>query len=181
MLSSIIIRYNLSLILASTLIQLSKTPWLNESWDLSDIYVLNRNNNSTFTTEEAFVSRKFVAKSCYVDDAKLRSRSWLQNETVFAFGVLLIELSFGQRLDAYKTASDVDAQGNDTVFTEYNIATRLVHELANREPSKYVEAANRCIFFNSQTVNTDIENPNCQEQFYRGVIVPLQELCDVLR
>lgn len=180
MLNSIFVRYNLSLILANALIQLSKTPWLDESWDLGDIYVLNR-KDSTLATEEAFVSRKFVAKSRCADNAKMRSRSWLQNETVFAFGILLIELSFGQRLYAYKTANDIDAQGNETIFTEYQIATRLVHELANREPSKYVEAANRCIFFDSQTINTDIEHPNCQEQFYRGVIVPLQELCDVLR
>lgn len=180
MLSSMIVRYNLSLILASTLLQLSKTPWLNESWDLSDIYVLNRNDR-TFITEEAFVSRKFATKSCCTNDVKVQSRSWLHNETVFAFGVLLIELSFGQRLHVYKTANDVDEQGKDTVFTEYNIATRLVHELANQEPLKYVEAANRCIFFNSQTICTDIDDPNCQEQFYRGVIVPLQELCDVFR
>lgn len=166
--------------LASTLIQLSKTPWLDESWDLSNIFVLNR-KDSTFATDEAFVSRKFADIPRSADDAKIRSRSWLQNETIFAFGVLLIELSFGQRLCAYKTANDVDEQGNDTIFTEYKIATRLVHQLADREPSKYVEAANRCIFFNSLIINADIDNPNCQEQFYRGVIVPLQELCDVLR
>lgn len=180
MLRLITVRYNLAFILASTLIQLSKTPWLDESWDLGDIYVLNR-KDSTFATEEAYVSRKFVAKSHCASDVKMQSRSWLQNKTVFAFGVLLIELSFGQRLQAYKSANDVDEKGNDTVFTEYSIATRLVQELANREPPKYVEAATRCIFFNSETINTDIENPNCQEQFYRGVIVPLQELYDVLR
>lgn len=179
-LNSITIRYNLSLILASTLIQLSKTPWLDESWGLGDIHVLNR-KDSTFLTEEAYVSRKFATKSFCTDDAKTQSRSWSQNETVFAFGVLLIELSFGQRLNAYKTAEDVDGQGNDTIFTEYSIATRLVQELAIREPSNYADAAKRCIFVNSETTNADIESPKFQEQFHRGVIMPLQELCDVLR
>ena len=186
-LNSITIRYNLSLILASTLIQLSKTPWLDESWGLDDIHMLNCRDN-TFVTEEIYVFRKFVTRSSRTDDVKIQSRSWLQNETVFAFGVLLIELSFGQRLHQYKTPKggygNADymegGQGNDTIFTEYSIATRLVQELANHEPLKYAEAAKRCIFFNFETTNPDIENPNFQEQFHRGVITPLQELCDVL-
>ena len=141
--------------------------------------MLNR-KDSTFVTEEAYVSRKFATKSSGTDNVKTQSRSWLQNETVFGFGVLLIELSFGQRLHIYKTSKDVDSQGNDNIFTEYLIATRLVQELANREALKYAEAAKRCIFFNSETTNADIENPDFQEQFHRGVITPLQELCDVL-
>ncbi len=56
-LNSITTRYSLSLILASTLIQLSKTSWLDESWGLGHIHVLH-GKDGTFVTEQAYVSRK---------------------------------------------------------------------------------------------------------------------------
>jgi hypothetical protein len=146
--------------------------------------VLNRKDSAS-VTEEVYVSRKFAAKPSYTTGVNTKYRWWIKNETLFAFGILLIELSFGQRLHVFKTAEDVDSQGNDTVFTEYLIATRLVRELANREPLKYAEAVDRCIFLGTTHVqlgatNADIENSNIQEQFYKDVIIPLQELCDRL-
>ena len=177
MLNSTTIRYSLSLILASTVLQLSKTPWLSDSWDLSDIHMLN-SKDGIFVATEAYVSRKFAIKSSLNNNTKSKSRWFLQNETVFALGVLLIELSFGQPLHTYKTLADVDGQGNDDVLTEYKIAIRLVKELEDREVPNYSEAAQRCIYFNFDTTNPDLENQHFQEQFQRGVVTPLQELYD---
>jgi hypothetical protein len=62
------------------------------------------------------------------------------NEAVFALGVILLELSFGQPLLSFKTAADLDAQGNDTPYTEHMIAARLLDTLILLEGEKYADA-----------------------------------------
>ena len=130
---------------------------------------------------DLYISKSFSSGAPSVERRDLQSRDFILNELVFELGIMLIELSFGQPLYAYKSAKDVDSDGNDTFFTEYLIATRLVRELEHREPSRYADAANRCVLSRFETSNQDLEDPNFLRQFKNGVVVPLQELNDLLQ
>ncbi len=174
------IRYRLSLVLASTILQLFKTPWLSERWRLDDIHLVAQTDHP-FTASDLYVTKCFPPRTLPSSVPQPQSRSWVQNELVFALGVALIELSFGQPLHACKTKEDVDDYGKDTIFTEFSIATRLVQEVGNREALKYTDAARRCIFFKFDASSNDLDDPTLQEQFYKSVVVPLQELCDMLQ
>ena len=106
------------------------------------------------------------------------SRSFVQNEMIFALGVALLELSYGQPITSFKTAEDLDHQGNETIFTEYSIANRLSKEIDGPELPLYVDAVTRCIRCNFDTNSTSLEDTAFLQHFYQGVVIPLQKLHD---
>jgi hypothetical protein len=94
---------------------------------------------------------------------------------VFALGVALLELSWGQSLLTYKTPDDLDGQGMEHNMTEFSIAMRLADEIHTRESPNYTKAVARCIYCRFDTFTHDFDNKEFRERFYDGVIVPLQE------
>ena len=175
-------RYRLSSILASSVLQLADTPWLSSNWGLQDIYLLNSDpQNPSPTLAQPYVRRSFVGAKTLTNTAKATARPLVANETVFALGIILLELSFGQPLSSFKTATDIDAQGNDTPYTELMIASRLLQALILLEGDKYTDVARRCLMCSFNSAGSNLEDPAFQEQFYVGVVAPLQEIYDVLR
>ena len=63
------------------------------------------------------------------------------NELVFALGVVLIELAYGQPLASFKLPSDLDSEGRDFAHTDLQVALRLVKALPSMEGGKYADAA----------------------------------------
>jgi hypothetical protein len=176
------LRYRLSSILASSVLQLADTPWLSSNWGLQDIYLLNSGlQNPSCTPTQPYVRRTFVRAKTLTHTAKATARPLVANETVFALGVILLELSFGQPLSSFKTVADLDAQGNDTPYTEHMIAARLLDTLILLDGEKYADAAKRCLMGSFNSAGSNLENPDFQEQFYTGVVAPLEEIYDVLR
>jgi hypothetical protein len=176
------LRYRLSSILASSVLQLADTPWLSSNWGLQDIYLLTSSpQNPGLTPAQPYVRRSFVGAKKLINTAKATTRPLVANETVFALGVILLELSFGRPLSSFKIATDVDAQGNDTPYTEHLIASRLLEMLILLEGDKYADAAKRCLMGSFNSAGSNLEDPAFQEQFYAGVVAPLQEVYDGLQ
>ncbi|KAF8535325.1 hypothetical protein BDD12DRAFT_938382, partial [Trichophaea hybrida] len=115
----------IALTLASAVSQLHNTPWLSESWGMKGIYFINdRKGTSLF--DQPYVSKSFAPVPNSQQSTKPKSRCFIKNEMVFALGV---ELSYGKPLLSFKTADDLDAQGNETSFTEFSIANRLTDDI----------------------------------------------------
>ena len=173
-------KYRLALVLANTVLLVAETPWLKDRWGLSDVYFVGgKSGDDTSFAIEPYLSRKVAVNVSGAQD-EVNFRNWVQNEIVFALGVVMIELSFGNVLSEYTTRSDLDNQGNEHSFTRWLTANRLVRELEHREPSKYAHAANRCIGGRFDAINPSLDNPVFQQQFYQGVIGPLRELYEFL-
>src|ERR1700733_15190600 len=169
------LRYRLSSIIVSSVLQLANTPWLSSNWGLPDIYLLDSGpQNLSPIHAQLYVRRSFVGTKILTNTAKATARPLVANETVFALGVILLELSFGQPLLSFKTAADLDAQGNDTPYTEHMIAARLLDTLILLEGEKYADAAKRCLMGSFNSAGSNLENPDFQEQFYAGVVAPLE-------
>lgn len=103
------------------------------------------------------------------------SRRFTKNEMVFGLGIALLELSYGKPISWFKTADDLDDQGNETIYTEYFIASRLTEAIDKRELSKYAKAALRCVTCNFDTFTYSLDDSDFRERFYQGVILPLQQ------
>ena len=173
-------KYRLALVLANTVLQVAETPWLKDKWGLSDVYLIGgKSGKDTSFAIEPYLSRKVAVNASGPQD-KVTFQNWVQNEMVFALGVVMIELSFGNALSHHTTRSDLDNQGNEYKFTQWLIANRLVRELEHREPSKYAHAANRCIGGRFDAMNPSLDDPIFQQQFYQGVVSPLRELYEFL-
>lgn len=141
---------------------------------MKDIYFVEGCNGISLI-DQTYVSKSFAPVSRATHSTQVDSREFLQNEMIFALGLALLELSYGKPIMSFKTAQDLDGQGNETIFTEYSIATRLIRTIEDRELRNYADAVTKCIRLNFETSTTSLDDDDFRERFYEGVLVPLQE------
>jgi hypothetical protein len=98
----------------------------------------------------------------------------VKNEMVFALGVALLELSYGQPLLSLQTPEDLNDQGLEDSMTEFSIATRLAYQIHEREMDNYAKSVLRCVTCNFDTYSCDFENRGFREKFFNGVVAPLR-------
>lgn len=166
-------RYHMATVLASSFLQLANTPWLPGSvFDLEEICLMDLKQR-TLTTAIPYIRRGFPAAAA---GRTKPSTPLIENDLVFALGVILIELAYQQPLANFKQPGDVDDQGNDYPHTDLLVATRLVKDLKSMEGEKYADAARNCVKCNFDVHDYSLDNAEFQEQFYTGVVLPLQEL-----
>ena len=167
------IRYHIATVLASSVLQLANTPWLpGSALDLEEVFLLDLKQRA-LTTANPYIRRNFPSATIL---RRKPSTPLIENELVFALGVILIELAYQQPLANFKQPEDVDDQGNDYPHTELQIAMRLVKDLKSMEGEKYADAAKKCVKCNFDVHNYSLDDADFQEQFYTGVVLPLQEL-----
>lgn len=167
------LRCTLALTLASAVLQLHDTPWLSNSWNMKDILFIEKNTKATSPRGQPYVSKIFTPTSS--EDSAISSPvCFIKNDMVFALGIALLELSWGKPISSFKTARDLDHQGNEVIYTEYSVASRLAQEIDQRELQNYADAARRCVNCSFDTRTYDLNDDRFRESFYQGVIVPLQ-------
>lgn len=170
-------KYTLAYTLASAVLQLYDTPWLPTAWSSNDIFILKTSAGNTLPSQ-FYALRTFRSPSAQV--ARARTRRCIKNEMVFALGVALLELSYGQPLLSLKTPEDLNDQGMEDSMTEVSIATRL----ADREMDNYAKSVSRCIRCSFDTFSCNFEDRGFREKFLNGVVTPLRadyELVTVAR
>lgn len=154
-------RYRLAFLLASAVLQLHSTPWINDKWDLSDIL------SPDSQTLQPYLSTQTSLPSSPVP--------WVQNQLIFTLGLSLLELSFATKLSTLIAPAELDTAGQATPFTEFCAATRLARELDQREVPRYTNAVNRCVRCNFDTNSVDLDDVGFQNLFFENVVVPLRE------
>jgi len=142
-------RLQLALILASTMLQLHTTPWLNERWGKSDIRFLRQPGGSRAPLiEQPYISKSFrsskaLHSTCAVSN-KSPSASVIRNKSVFDLGVLLIELYYNKSLEQMQTPEDLDDNGKVNAYTSLVTANRLIPEVYAEAGVRYGHAVRRC-------------------------------------
>jgi hypothetical protein len=165
----------LALTLASSVLQLHKTPWLGSKWGKDDILFFQYPNGTLL--EQPFISKSFssIQEQTLTSRKSTRPFPCVRNEMIFALGVVLIELCLGCPLEDMRTPEDLDDFGNPNIFTDYMTAQRLIAEVYDEGGGRYGDVVRRCIHcdFDQPDVNFDVE-AFCKA-FQKGVISPLWE------
>lgn len=161
----------LAFTLASAVLQLYNTPWLPTAWDSNDIFMLRTSVGSTLPSQ-FYVSQTFDSLPTQATITK--RRRCVKNEMVFALGVTLLELSYGQPLLSLKTPDDLNEQGIEDSMTEVSIATRLADRIHKRESDNYARAVLRCVRCSFDAFSCDFEDRVFREKFFNGVVTPLR-------
>jgi hypothetical protein len=156
-------RLQLALTLASSVLQLHKTQWLGERWGKNDILFLGGN--------VPYVSRTFLASSHPPPQdlaTPVKSLPIVRNETIFALGVILIELCLGSALENMRSPEDLSDDGTSNSLTNYLTARRLVNEVYDEGGGRYGDAVRRCIHceFDQRKASLDVEA--FRQCFYQG-------------
>jgi hypothetical protein len=168
---STIDKYALASTLASAVLQLYNTPWLPTAWSSGDIFMLKTTTGSTLPSQ-FYVSQTF--DSARTKSTITKRRRFVKNEMVFALGVALLELSYGQPLLSLKTPDDLNDEGMEDSITEFSIAKRLAYRINEREMENYAKSVLRCVTCNFDTFSCDFENRVFREKFLNGVVAPLR-------
>jgi len=167
-------RLGLALTVASSVLQLHKTPWLREDWDKNDIMIINGYTSNN--CQQAYVSRSF-SRMKLEDSRPVENQALpLRNVTLFALGKVLIELCLGQALEALRSPEDpVDASGKANLLTDWSTANRLTEAVYSEAGTRYGDAVRRCLHCEFDQRNTNLEDDAFRQAVYDGVVAPLED------
>jgi hypothetical protein len=169
-------KFRVAVDLASSVLQLYKTPWLRDDWSNEDVYFVHRPGAPTSTIyQHPFIYRKFsspVASPCTA--AQPPVRRVIRNQTLFTLGVLLIELLYGKSIEELQKPRDLDCQG--TPGAVWCTAERLIdEELALEAGQLYSDAVRRCIRCDFNRQSSSLDDQDFQQAVYSGVVAPLEK------
>lgn len=150
-------RRRIALLLASAVLQLHGTAWLGKSWTLDDVFVMDNC--------ELYVSGSLKDQSSNTDLAEpTKTNDILRNETLFALGEALIELTY------YSPLSSQDK------ITRYNVAIEMAKKLQQDELGNFASAVANCLVPSSPSrLDFDLEEDSFLEWYYHNVVLPLKE------
>ncbi|KAH6681496.1 hypothetical protein B0J14DRAFT_530012 [Halenospora varia] len=162
-------RLQIALTLAASVLQLHKTAWLSENWSTNDIYFLEGSPGPHLS--KSFSSHP--TQPTTADPATTpKSLPIVRNETLFALGIILIELCLGTPLSHLQLPEDITPNQQ---LTDFMTARRLITDVYDEGGGRYGDAVRRCVHceFDQRLASLDVEAfRGC---FYQGVVVPLEE------
>jgi hypothetical protein len=161
--------------LASSVIQLHNTDWLNERWGTSDImFFRDLDNSDKPMLEKPLVRRCFGASSeeGSVPQA-LGSRVVRCNRTLFSLGVILLEIWYWNRLESLCGGVDGSKSDGWTDTEVFNAADGVMDRLYDDAGLSYGDAVRRCIRGLDHR-DTNLENDEFKREVCRNVVYPLE-------
>lgn len=169
-------KFTVAVDLASSVLQLYKTPWLEESWDEDDVYFVHRPGTPLSSIyQHPFIYRKLSSSTTHQPCmAPKPARRVIRNQTLFTLGVLLIELLYAKPVEELQTTHDLDCQGTPGVV--WCTAERLIEEEILFEAGPlFSDAVRRCIRCDFNHANHDLDDRDFQQIVFDGVVAPLEK------
>ncbi|KAF2016662.1 hypothetical protein BU24DRAFT_423039 [Aaosphaeria arxii CBS 175.79] len=175
-------RLRLAVTLASSVLQLHETPWLDDNWSKDQIFFIKRSDKTIY--DHPFVSQHFnTTQQSTPTPLPAALTRVIRNQTLFALGVSLIELWYGKHLSELHKLEDGPKDTGDIMndlMTNYATADRLVDELYSEAGGKYSDAVRRCIRCDFDHRAKSLEDATFQKAVYQGVVNQLKENFDFL-
>lgn len=175
-------RVHLAVILASSVLQLHETAWLDDDWGIDNIYFVERSGSTCY--DQPFVSRRLgTTKTISASGASDSRARMIRNQPLFALGVALIELWYGESLSNLHESQDGEQDPRDVqskLLTRFNTADRIAEEIAYDAGAKYSEAVRRCIRCDFRLSANDLSDVHFQKAVFQEVVKKLQESYDFM-
>ena len=157
-------RLTLAATVASAVLQLHASPWLNSAWNNNDVLFLQREGEQLY--KQAFVARKIPHSSKTAVNSPNIS---IFNDTLLSLAIVLVELSLGP-LETLQTPDDLQAG----VYANMVTLWRLVENdrIGIVFGPKYQAAVKRCIELAKASTSLDEQ---IQQDVYEGVVSVLED------
>ncbi len=162
--------------LASNVLQLYNTPWLDEAWSNDDVYFIYRPGISPATMfEHPFVYRTIGSKTiAHPSKTSQAASRVIRNQTLFTLGILLIEVLYGKTIEELQSPRDQECQGTPGVA--WCTAERLIEEEIEYEAGpRYLDAVRRCIRCDFNRKSSSLDDAEFQQAVFDGVVAPLEK------
>ncbi|KAF3195663.1 hypothetical protein TWF225_000059 [Orbilia oligospora] len=125
-------RYNLSITLTSSMLQLSHTPWLQEGWSKADIIFLNAKGGRSMPRTKVDIQRPYLTREHKQIATLARKSSGEPNDSskVLALGIMLLEIWYGLPIEKFMLPDDLGPNNRETEITYLQAARRCVMDKA---------------------------------------------------
>jgi len=182
-------RLYIAVTLASSVLQLDGTFWLKRQWRSADIVFLPMEEDPSLARPRMDYSHPYVTWRVLLNDTNTNLMSGVEdpayprqirNESLFALGVTLIELSLKRNLSEMRIAED----GLLEVTANFNTATRLIDDVYNESGTRYGDVVQRCLTcpFNLQNLRDfGLDNEELQEAVFNHILTPLRQDLEVFK
>lgn len=168
-------RLFIALTVATAVLELHHTPWLRERWTLDDILI--HINSGEDLRDRVYVSKDFPEPFDFQLAKQDEDHPGVRNVTLFALGIVLIELCLGQTLESMRNQYDpLESNGRVNIVTQWATANRMMLKVAGEAGNRYGDAVRRCLYCEFDQSDTNLHNDRFREAVYQGVVVPLKEI-----
>lgn len=175
---SLVEKVQLALAVASSALQLSKTPWLPEVLTRRNVYFFRRDNGISY--EHPFLLKTFPEGSLLplrlsVVTAETHCALTV-NPMLFALGILLLEIILGSTLEQLHGPTDNIMEGDDLgIIRDSMAAHRLLEQRVALISPSYKSVVERCI---GCTELKELDEDDFRQSVYNGVVSELEAMLE---
>ncbi|RYP55837.1 hypothetical protein DL771_012304 [Monosporascus sp. 5C6A] len=175
-------RYGIAASVAWSVLHLSGSPWLGDRWDEDQAVILLERSSTgrKILSRYACASYLFPASTNPASPEQTSRNSFthlIPNKTVFALGILLIELCINKPFGEIQEirVSGTNSSPN-TLLDVYSTALGRLDEVRRQAGDSYGNAVERCVkcVFRGSEESRDFDLPNFRREFYEVVVAPVQ-------
>lgn len=165
---SLLNRRRIACQLSIGMLRLHNTGWLRGQWGKNEVVVFTDANRPLLWSLSIIVNitDSTILAPGAVSSARCRS---IRNDTIFALGVMLIELALKKPFEEMWTPEDQHAG----THAEYNAASRLVDKVQEEAGFRYADVVRRCIRCEFDLREDNLEKPELQRRVFCGVVKEL--------
>ena len=172
-------RIHVAVILSASLLQLYSTPWLGQKWTKKNILFLKAEEGSTPPVDfnQLYIAPNAVSEPTTPAKGTDNARALDSSTSIFALGVMLLELCFGETLEDQTIRRQYlgpDGEPND--FTDFATARHWQKEALGEGGPEFANAIRRCVLCAFGPKSTDLADDEFREAVYTEVVQPLDEM-----
>ncbi|KAK1775126.1 hypothetical protein QBC45DRAFT_383982 [Copromyces sp. CBS 386.78] len=179
-------KLRLAFVIASSVLQLTGTPWLSDRVTLDDVFLVHCDGTTYF--EEPFVIKQLpepppTTPSAAIQQTRPMATVIHRNYTLFYLGILLIEIMLETPFDTFRPPSPQPNSliPNDALISDHGTAMSLLSKVNEAGGPNYLGAVERCIKCKFPQRNPNLGNDNFQMAVYDGVVARLEKDLQDLR
>lgn len=167
-------RFGIAATIAWSVLHLSCSPWLTEHWDQTQMgFSLEKTQNGREVfSQHPCASYVFSPRTCHEEATTDEFNHLVPNRTIFALGILLIELCIGEPVSKSRQGDGVPT----TLVDHYQSALSRLDEVHRHAGDSYGYATERCVKFSfeGRDLYNDFDFLRFRQQFYDVVVAPVQ-------
>ncbi|KAF8427993.1 hypothetical protein BGX38DRAFT_1234672 [Terfezia claveryi] len=168
-------RRKLSVILASSVLQLHETEWLRERWTKQDIFFirepLGTGTRQNIDLNHPVVHQAFTTPAPPAPQHLAESLLVRCNKSLVCLGIVLIELCYWKDLHSLQNGNAGNRVADASA--EYSIAAGMIDHLYDEAGFNYGESVRRCIT-GLDLRETQLECDEFKKEAYHKIVHPLE-------
>lgn len=168
----------LALKLASSLLQLNFTSWLERHWTKSNISFFrlgSPSSPSVVYAEQPLLEQVFQRHSAPIPSI---AHTMTPKVTLFEFGILLMEIYNQDSFEDWMTANKESCQ-DDSYYSRLRPAMMWFDQEEHYFPLEYRKVVSRCLRSNFEGYNMSWDDQKFREAVCLNIIEPLQQTCAI--